>query len=97
MCLMGRLFSEPNEWKMLIIDEFGEIFQRFGAALQQAMPEQSPEGLAWNLFFTIGSMSHLMTAGDLLRTVTENRCDPADVEGTLRRLVDFSAAGFRSA
>ena len=97
MCLMGRLFSEPNEWKMLIIDEFGEIFQRFGAALQQAMPEQSPEGLAWNLFFTIGSMSHLMTAGDLLRTVTENRCDPADVESTLRRLVNFSAAGFRSA
>ena len=97
MCLMGRLFSEPREWKMLIVSEFSEVFQRFGTALQKALPKHSREELTWNLFFTIGSMAHLMTAGDLLKTITEDRCDPADVEGTLRRLVDFSAAGFRGA
>lgn len=97
MCLMGRLYSEPNEWKTLIVDEFSEVFQRFDAGLQTALPDHAPEDLTWRLFFTIGSMAHLMTAGDLLKTFTQDRCDPTDVEGTLRQLVDFSAAGFRAA
>ncbi len=97
MCLMGRLFSEPTEWKTILMEEFNEIFQRFGTALQMALPEHAPIDLTWHLFFTIGAMAHLMTAGDLLKTFTQDRCDPADVEGTLQRLVDFSAAGFRGA
>ena len=97
MCLMGRLYSEPSEWKMLIMDEFREVFQRFGTALQKALPEIAPETLTWRLFFTIGSMAHLMTAGDLLKTFTQGHCDPSDVEGILRHLVDFCAAGFRTA
>lgn len=97
MCLMGRLFSEPNEWKVLIMDEFKEIFERFIAALHKTLPDLPPHELTWRLFFMIGSMAHLMTAGDLLKFFTQGHCDSTDVEGTLRHLVDFSAAGFRAA
>ena len=97
MCLMGRLYSEPSEWKTLIMDEFREVFQRFGAALQKTLPDIASEALTWRLFFTIGSMAHLMAAGDLLKTFTQGHCDPANVEGTLRQLVNFCAAGFRAA
>ena len=43
------------------------------------------------------SMAHLMSAGNLLKTFTQGQCKPSDVEGTLQRLIDFSAAGFRAA
>ena len=96
MCLLGRLFSEPSEWKMLIMDEFKEVYQRFATALQKAQPDLIPQDIAWRLFFTIGSMAHLMSGGDLLKTFTQGRCDPSDVEGALNQLVQFSAAGFRA-
>ena len=51
MCLMGRLFSEPTEWKTILMEEFNEIFQRFGTALQMALPEHAPIDLTWHLFF----------------------------------------------
>ncbi len=81
---------------MLIMDEFKEVYQRFATALQKAQPDLIPQDIAWRLFFTIGSMAHLMSGGDLLKTFTQGRCDPSDVEGALNQLVQFSAAGFRA-
>ncbi len=98
MCLMGRLYSEPraDELKMLFFAEFKEVFKRFTAALQRALPDLSKQELVWRFFFMIGSMSHLMSAGDMLKMASDGLCDPDDVEGTLQRLVDYTAAGFRA-
>jgi len=95
-CLLGRLYSEPTELKMVVIDEFKEVLARFNSALQHALPDLTHEHLTWRFFFTISSMAHLMSAGDLLNTLTQGRCDSSDVEGALQRLIDFSAAGFRA-
>ena len=95
-CLLGRLYSEPTELKMVVIDEFKEVLARFNSALQRVLPDLAHEHLTWRFFFTVGSMAHLMSAGDLLNTLTQGRCNPSDVEATLQHLIDFSAAGFRA-
>lgn len=95
-CLLGRLYSEPTELRMVVIDEFKEVLARFNSALQRVLPDLAHEHLTWRFFFTVGSMAHLMSAGDLLNTLTQGRCDPSDVEATLQHLIDFSAAGFRA-
>ena len=81
---------------MVVIDEFKEVLARFNSALQRVLPDLAHEHLTWRFFFTVGSMAHLMSAGDLLNTLTQGRCDPSDVEATLQHLIDFSAAGFRA-
>ena len=95
-CLLGRLYSEPTELRMVVIDEFKEVLARFNSALHRVLPDLAHEHLTWRFFVTVGSMAHLMSAGDLLNTLTQGRCDPSDVEATLQHLIDFSAAGFRA-
>ena len=96
MCLMGRLHTEPHELKMVIFEQFREVFQRFTAALHRCLPDLPEEDMLWRLFFTVGSMAHTMSAGQILEHFAGGRCDPTDVEGTIHRLTAFAAAGFRA-
>jgi AcrR family transcriptional regulator len=98
MCLMGRLYSEPRaeELKIMFFAEFKEVFERFIPALQRSLPDVPKADILWRFFFMVGSMAHLMSASDVLSHASGGLCDSNDTEASLKRLIDFSAAGFRS-
>jgi AcrR family transcriptional regulator len=93
-CLIGRMFSEPSEIKMLVIGQFRQTAERFIAVLQQVLPDLPRAELLWRLHFLVGGMAHTSAAGDLIRVFSQGACDPDDAEGTIERLVAFAAAGF---
>lgn len=95
--LMGRLVSEPGEHVQTIFrDQFAETSVRFQAALAKALPKLPPVDLLWRIHFTIGAMAFTMAGTHILKVLAGDRCDPSDVEGTIRRLVTFLAAGLRA-
>jgi AcrR family transcriptional regulator len=95
--LMGRLVSEPGEHVQTIFqDQFVELAARFHAVLAKALPKLPPVDLLWRIHFTIGAMAFTMAGTHILKVLAGNRCDPSDVEGTIRRLVTFLAAGLRA-
>lgn len=94
--LMGQLFSESSKWRQIIFAEFGETLSRFPEAFRRALPHLPESELFWRLHFTIGTMVHTLRASEILVHLSQGQCDPADVEGTIRRLKAFVVAGLRA-
>ena len=92
--LIGRLYTEPGEFIQHVYKEHLEdVARRFVAAFQRALPGLEPDELLWRLHFAIGALTHTMGAGRLLQFLSEGRCDPSDIDGTLERLKSFLTAG----
>ena len=97
VCLMGRIISEGNErLPRMVKHHFGQVLQRFTAALHRALPELSQVELLWRIHFTVGAMAHTLRANNEMQALTNGICDTSDVEVVTRRLVAFAAAGFRA-
>jgi AcrR family transcriptional regulator len=95
--LMGRMYSETGEqFRSLLQEQFTEVAVRFRAALRRALRRLPPAELYWRMHFGIGAMAHTLAGVEYLQFVSEGRCDPSDVEGTVRRLVTFLSAGLRA-
>ena len=95
--LLGRIYSEPGDSLQTLLRElFGEILQRFSAAIGRALPELSTEELMWRVHFMLGAMIHTVADQPSIRALSGGLCDPSDIEGVRRRLIDFVAAGLRS-
>jgi AcrR family transcriptional regulator len=96
--LMGRIFSEePSVWSSMVKRHFGVVLARFIPAFQRALPELPPAEFFWRVHFVVGAFSHaLRSCGQNLEVLHGGLCDMSDVEGTIRRLISFSAAGFRA-
>lgn len=95
--LMGRMYSEAGEqFRSLLQEQFTDVAVRFRAALRRALSKLPPAELYWRIHFGIGAMAHTLAGVEYLQFVSEGQCDPSDVEGTVRRLVTFLAAGLRA-
>ena len=95
--LLGRIYSEPGDSLQTLLRElFGEILQRFSAAIGRTLPELSAEELMWRVHFMLGAMIHTVADQPSIRAFSGGLCDPSDIEGVRRRLIDFVAAGLRS-
>ena len=95
--LLGRIYSEPGDSLQTLLRElFGEILQRFSAAIGRTLPELSLEELMWRVHFMLGAMIHTVADQPSIRALSGGLCDPSDIEGVRRRLIDFVAAGLRS-
>jgi len=94
--LIGRIFAEPSEVKMLIVGQFRETAERFIAVFQQILPHLPRPELFWRVHFLVGGMAHTSAAGDFIHFFSQGACDPADADATIEQLVAFAAAGFRA-
>lgn len=69
--------------------------RRFIEALQRALPELSRKEIVWRLHFTLAVL-HRNSAEDYerLRVLSDGVCTPDDRDRLLRRLLDYTSAGF---
>ena len=95
--LFGRLLAEGGSRLPVIFKKhMGESLGRFLPAMQQALPDLPAMELFWRLHFVMGAMSHTLRAPMVVHALSGGAMDPADLEGGVRRLIPFLAAGLRS-
>jgi AcrR family transcriptional regulator len=93
--LMGRIFTEKSLVPRMK-QHMGEMINRFIQAFQNAVPELPRDEVFWRIQFIGGAMALTLLRGTDLEALSGGLCDSSDVEATLRRLIDFAAAGFRA-
>jgi AcrR family transcriptional regulator len=95
--LMGRILSDEKLlFPQMIKQHFRFVVDRFVDAFRRAAPDLPAAELFWRLHFTAGTMAHTLLFGHDMEAFSGGLCKSGDVEGTVRRLVGFAAAGFRA-
>jgi len=96
MQLLGRLHAEGDLLPRILTTQFGDVFQRFGAALRAALPGLPQEELFWRLNLAIGALAQTLRGGSKdLETISDLSVS-FNSETALERLVAFLSAGFRA-
>jgi AcrR family transcriptional regulator len=96
--LRARLASEPEAFsRKILANAFDRSSSAFLAALEQALPQIPRADLEWRFHFMLGAMVYTMADAGRIQSLTDGRCDPAQVEDALAHIIPFLAAGFRSA
>jgi len=95
--LISQCLAESGAYlQPLIQEEFAEKNRKFHAAIKRALPYLSNEEIHWRLHFATGVFLHTIANADVLELASAGRCRVRSVEGTLRRMIAFCAAGFRT-
>ena len=95
--LIGRvLFDRNADLQKFMMNELAEVIPQFSAALDAALPGLPKEETDWRSHFMAGAMAHTLCNADLLAKFTGTQFDPGDYETTVKRLIEFTAAGFRA-
>jgi AcrR family transcriptional regulator len=96
MKLLGRLHAEGVLLPRILTSQFGDVLERFGAALRAALPDLPPEELAWRLNLAVGALAQTLRGGSKDLETISNLPVSFDSENVLERLVAFLSAGFRA-
>jgi AcrR family transcriptional regulator len=94
--LMGRLHAEGDVLLKIAKKNFGPVLAAFISALRRALPGLPEKELLWRMDFVIGAMSHTLRSAHQVEYVFHGTRSPADLDATLRCLIDFLSAGLRS-
>jgi AcrR family transcriptional regulator len=81
----------------LVADNFDPSSRRFVAALRECLPDLHADDVLWRFHFMLGTIYYSASSPQRIKAFSRGRCDPGDVDATVRHLVPFLAAGFRSA
>ena len=96
MRLLGRLHAEGDLLPGIVKAHFGEMLERFGAALRRALPDLSQEELFWRLNFAIGALAQTLRGGSKdLKRISDLSLS-FNSQMALEQLVAFLSAGFRA-
>ena len=96
MRLLGRVHAEGDLLPKILISQFGEVLERFGAALRKALPDLPPEELFWRLNLAIGALAQTLRGGSKDLETISGLPLSFNSETALERLVTFLSAGFRA-
>jgi AcrR family transcriptional regulator len=81
----------------LVADNFDQSSRTFVAALRECLPDLSADEVLWRFHFMLGTIYYSASSPQRIKVFSRGRCDPGEVEATVRYLVPFLAAAFRSA
>jgi len=96
MKLLGRLHTEGDLLPGILVSHFGDMLERFGAALRKALPDLPQEELFWRLNLAIGALAQTLRGGSKDLGKIANVSLSFNSETALERLVVFLSAGFRA-
>ena len=80
----------------LVADNFDQSSRTFVAALRECLPHFSANEVLWRFHFMLGTIYYSVSSPQRIKAFSNGRCDPGDIEATVRHLVPFLAAAFRS-
>lgn len=96
MCLLGRTYTEPNEFvRQFLAEEYAECVERFLAALYRALPEVDRNEILWRFHFMMGAMSYAIAGTDALQLAT-GKFDDENPSRLAPRLMSFLLGGLRA-
>lgn len=96
MCLLGRTYTEPNEFvRKFLAEEYAECVERFLSALYRALPEVERKEILWRFHFMMGAMSYAIAGTDALQLVT-GKFDDEHPSRLAPRLMSFLLGGLRA-
>jgi AcrR family transcriptional regulator len=95
--LRGMLAAEDAPlFTQLVADNFDQSSRMFVAALRKCLPGVPADEVLWRFHFMLGTIYYSASSPQRIKAFSRGRCDPGDLEATVRHLVPFLAAGFRS-
>jgi AcrR family transcriptional regulator len=93
--LRARMAADASEdTRALLAHHFDDSSAQFLTALADALPHLPPRDLYWRFHFLLGTMVYTMANPGRIQTLTDNACDPSDMDASLAYLVPFLAQGF---
>jgi AcrR family transcriptional regulator len=81
-------FMHQAFWRLV-----GPTLDRFLLTLRRSLPHLEPADVMWRLMFSIGALAHVMLMAPLIAERSGGLCDPHDIPGLRRRLINFVSAG----
>lgn len=95
--VLTRLMSQSLHEAAGYVERFyarenDEVLQRYREAMQQAIPELSPDEICWRLNFMLGTLHNAFLDAGLLKLINDPAAAPRP-ETTLEQLVPFLVAG----
>ncbi len=88
---MGRSYTEPAELvRRMVKEQFGELGERFHAALCRSVPEVDREEMWWRLMAVVAVITYMLGAPE------ESGLTSLGGKATLRRMISFLAPGLRA-
>lgn len=99
--LLGRTLTEPSDFiRTFLAKEYGEVMERYKAALFRALPDVPKAEIVWRFHFMLGATSYAIAGTDALRLVTDWQIEDADatdrLDRLLPRLMSFLLGGLRA-
>ena len=83
--------------RQLRAENFEQSSRTFVGVLRECLPGLPEDEILWRFHFMLGTIYYSATSPQRIKTFSRGRCDPGDLEATVRHLVPFLAAAFRSA
>ena len=80
----------------LVADNFDMSSRTFVTALHESLPGVPLDEVLWRFHFMLGTIYYSVASPQRIKTFSKGRCDPGNLEETVRHLVPFLAAGFRA-
>ncbi len=80
----------------LVAENFDQSSRTFVAALRECLPDLPADEVLWRFHFMLGTIYYSASSPQRIKAFSRGRCDPGDVDVTVRHLVPFLAAAFRS-
>ena len=94
--LLARAVQEPGAGsRELVLEQFGEVIERFTAAFERALPSLSRQEVLWRMHFMIGSLSFTAGLGFLVERFAGAPISTDDPAPVIARLVTFLTGGMQ--